>query len=407
MVPTGHKREPTPCDNPAVPGERSTKAVGVNLLWLQPGVVGGSETYTVRLLRGLAERYSDLDYTLFALPELEGAYPDLTRTFRTVYAPVSGRLKPARVLAGENTWLLRQCRRRHIDLVHHAGGTMPFLHAGRQVLTIHDLQYLYYPEYFTRSKLAWLRSVVPRSAEAARLVLTPSEFTRRTVIERLGIDPTFVVVVPHGISPHEPTEEPSDVRKRYDISERFFLYPAVTYPHKNHLLLVNAFARVLKAHPDVTLVLTGARGSTQWGPARSTAGVIAQEIRNQGIEERVRPLGYVAHADLIALYKGAVALVFPSRFEGFGAPILEAWAAGCPVIAADSTAIPEVVGDAGYLLSPDNPEQWARAMRDLLDDEDLRTIYARAGEARVKEFTWVRSADILEDSYAHALETTL
>ena len=387
--------------------ERNTQSIGINLLWLVPGVVGGSETYTVRTLSGLAEGYSDLDYTLFALPQFGAVYPDLARTFRTVYAPVTGRLKPTRVLAGENTWLLRQCRRRKIDLVHHAGGVMPFLHSGRQVLTIHDLQYLFYPDYFTRSKLAWLKAVVPRSAEAARLVLTPSEFSRRTVIERLGIDPSIVVVVPHGISAREHPAAPPDIRDRYGIPGPFFLYPAVTYPHKNHLLLIDAFARLLRSHPEATLVLTGAKGSMQWGPARSTSGGIAQEVSKLGIEERVRPLGYIAAADLRALYREAVALTFPSRFEGFGAPILEAWTAGCPVIAADATALPEIVGDAGYLLSPDNPDEWASAMRDLLEDEDLRVIYARAGEERAKDFTWRGSADKLEDAYRHALETTL
>ena len=388
-------------------GERSANSVGVNLLWLVPGVVGGSETYTVRLLKGLAERHSGFDLTLFALPEFGAVYRDLMRTFRTVYAPVSGRIKPTRVLAGENTWLLRQCRKRRIALVHHAGGVMPFLRAGRQVLTIHDLQYLYYPEYFTRTKLAWLKKVVPRSAEAARVILTPSEYTRRTVIERLGIDPSTVVVVPHGISPSPQAPAAGDVRERYGVSGPFFLYPAVTYPHKNHLLLVDAFSRLLERHPETTLVLTGAKGSTQWGPARSISHVIAEEVRRLRIEERVRPLGYVPRADLQRLYREAVALVFPSRFEGFGAPVLEAWSEGCPVIAADATALPEVVGDAGYLLSPDNPDEWGQAMADLLEDEDLRLIYARAGRDRAKAFTWARAADALEQSYGHALGTTL
>ena len=381
--------------------------VGINLLWLVPGVVGGSETYTIRLLNGLAERYSELEYTIFAVPEFEAAYPDLARTFTTVYAPVSGRRKPARVLAGENTWLVRHCRRRRIGLVHHAGGIVPILHSARPVVTIHDLQYLYYPEYFTRSKLTWLKSMVPRSAEAARLVLTPSEFTRRTVIERLGIDPSIVVVVPHGVSPRASDLASADVRDRYGIPGRFFVYPASTFPHKNHLVLIDAFARLLQTHPEVTLVLTGARGSTQWGTARSTSSGIAEEVRKLGIDERVRPLGYVPRRDLDALYREAVALTFPSRFEGFGAPILEAWTMGCPVIAADATALPEVVGDAGYLLSPDNPAEWANAMWDLLEDEDLRLIYARAGQSRAKEFTWSRSADALEESYRHALQTTL
>jgi glycosyltransferase involved in cell wall biosynthesis len=388
------------------PGRRED-SVGINLLWLVPGVVGGSETYTVRLLSGLAERYSELEYTLFALPEFGSAYPDVVRTFKTVYAPVTGRRKPTRVLAGENTWLARQVRRRKIGLVHHAGGIVPLVHVARTVLTIHDLQYLFYPEYFARSKLTYLKAMVPRSAEAARVVLTPSEYTRRTVIERLGIDPSIVVVVPHGLAARDPVIGAERVRARYDVPGPFFIYPAATYPHKNHLMLVDAFARLLQSHPEVTLVLTGARGSTQWGTARSTSSGIAEEARKLRIEERVRPLGFVPKHDLEALYHQAVALVFPSRFEGFGAPILEAWARGCPVIAADATALPEIVGDAGYLLSPDNPEHWASAMWDLLEDADLRLLLARAGAERAKSFTPARSADALEDAYRHALGTTL
>lgn len=381
--------------------------VGINLLWMVPGVVGGSETYTTRTLRGLAERYSDLDYTLFALPEFATVYPDLARTFKTVYAPVSGRRKPTRVLAGENTWLARQCLKRRIDLVHHAGGVIPLVRPGRAVLTIHDLQYLYYPEYFTRSKLAYLSKMVPRSADTARLILTPSEFTRRTVIDRLEADPSIVVVVPHGVSQREAEGSVADVRSSYDIRGPFFLYPAATYPHKNHLVLVQALARLIESHPEVTLVLTGTRGSEQWGTTHSSEGRVAEEIRKLGLEERVRPLGYVPGRDLDALYREAVALVFPSRFEGFGAPVLEAWSRGCPVIAANATALPEIVGDAGYLVSPDNPQEWANSMWDLLEDSDLRLIYARAGAERARKFSWAGSADVLEDAYRHALETTL
>jgi alpha-1,3-rhamnosyl/mannosyltransferase len=187
--------------------------VGINLLWLVPGVVGGSETYTTRLLHGLVERSSELDYTLFALPEFADAHPELAKSFKITFAPVSGHWKSFRV-AGENSWLAAQCRRRHIDLIHHAGGTVPVVRVARSVLTVHDLQYLYYPEYFTKAKLGYLKTMVPRSAEAARLVLTPSEYTRRTVIERLNIDPSIVVVVPHGISPRPP-QAASDVRARY------------------------------------------------------------------------------------------------------------------------------------------------------------------------------------------------
>lgn len=381
--------------------------VAINLMWMVPGVVGGSETYTVRLLHGLAERSSELDYTLFALPQFATAHPELARTFRTVYAPMRGQLKPARVLAGEAGWMAIQARRMKLDLVHHAGGVVPLFRSGRPVLTIHDLQYLFYPDYFTRSKLAYLKTVMPRSAEAARSILTPSEFTRRTVIERLNIDPSIITVVPHGISSKEEVDPVTDIRERHGIAERFFVYPAASYPHKNHLVLVEAFAMVREKHPDVSLVFTGAKGSMQWGTAKSMEAPLAEEIRKRDLKDSVRSLGYVPAADLEALYREAVALTFPSRFEGFGAPVLEAMARRCPVIAADATALPEVVKEAGRLVSPDNPDQWFQAMCDLLENEDERLRLQEAGVERARGFTWERSADILEDAYRLVLGTTL
>jgi glycosyltransferase involved in cell wall biosynthesis len=374
------------------------KKVAINLLWMVPGVVGGSETYLARLLSGLAERSTQFDYTLFALPQFADAHPDLAKTFKMAYAPVSGQWKSFRV-AGENSWLLAQCRIRHIDLVHHAGGTIPLIRSPRPILTIHDLQYLDYPEYLRRTKLTYLRTMVPRSAESARLIMTPSEYTRRTVIERLNIDPSIVLVVPHGISPHEGSKPVDDVRNKYDLEQPFFVYPAITYAHKNHLMLVDAFARLLKTHPESMLVLTGAKGSMETR--------IAEEVRKLGIEKNVRRLGYVPSRDLDALYHDATALTFPSRFEGFGAPVLEAMSRTCPVIAADATAIPEVVRDAGILVSPDNPDEWCQAMTQMLEDDESRDHLAKAGLERSREFTWDRSADILEGSYSRALDTPL
>ncbi|MFP5298335.1 MAG: glycosyltransferase family 4 protein [Actinomycetota bacterium] len=380
--------------------------IAINLLWMVPGVVGGSETYTTRLLRGLAERNSGMDYTLFALPQFAEAHPELASIYNVEYAPLTGQMKSFRV-AGENSWLAFQARKKKLDLIHHGGGTMPLIRATRSVLTIHDLQFLYYPEYFTKTKLAFLRTMVPRSAENARLVLVPSEFSRRTVIERLNIDPSLVIVVPHGIAPREVGGLPTDIRERYDIPGPFFLYPAATYPHKNHLTLLRAFVRVLGAHPEATLVLTGAKAWQEWIIAKEMAQRITSEIRKLGIQAQVRQLGYVPSEDLEALYREATALTFPSRFEGFGAPALEAMARGCPVIAANATALPEVVSDCGMLVSPDNADEWADAMTLMIEDESLRAGFAKAGPERARTFNWDLSAGILEDAYRHALGTTL
>ena len=383
------------------------RKVGINLLWMVPGVVGGSETYTTRLLSGLAEQSSpDLHYTLFTLPQFSSAHPEFAAEFDLAFAPVTGQWKSFRV-AGENSWLAAQAKIKKIDLIHHAGGTMPLVHSARPVLTIHDLQYLFYPEYFTRTKLTWLRQMVPRSAEAARVILVPSEYTRRTVIERLNIDPSVVTVVPHGISPREPRGPVPDLRERYDLHGPIFLYPAASYPHKNHLLLLEAFKKLLSPHPDALLVLTGARAYLESATAKQMEARIGEEVKTLGIETSVRRLGFVPSDDLDALYQEAVATVFPSKFEGFGAPVLEAMSRACPVVAANATALPEVVSDAGLLVSPDNAEEWAETMSGLIEDDELRSRLAKLGPERAREFTWARSATILEDAYRHALETPL
>jgi alpha-1,3-rhamnosyl/mannosyltransferase len=134
---------------------------------------------------------------------------------------------------------------------------------------------------------------------------------------------------------------------------------------------------------------------------------IRAEVKRLDMEGSVKQLGYVSSRDLDALYQEAVGVTMVSRFEGFGAPCLEAMSRGCPVIGANATAIPEVIDDAGLLCSPDNPEEWFEAMNTLIEDEERRAQLKKAGQERATEFTWSRAADILEDSYRFVLETTL
>jgi alpha-1,3-rhamnosyl/mannosyltransferase len=366
--------------------------VGVNLLWLVPGVVGGSEEYTIRTLLGLAEQGTDdFELTVFCLRAFVDAHPEVADVFETVTLPLTGREKSMR-LAAESSWLGYQSLHHELDLMHHAGGIMPPLRGAPGVLTIHDLQPIVMPEHFNPVKRNFSRIAIPRSAKAARLVLTPSEFTRQSVIDVLDAEPDRVVVVPHGVAPTPAEATPADeLRDRYDIDRPYFVFPAITYPHKNHLLLV----RALPAVPDALLVLTG-------GAAQVEDEVLA-EADALGVADRVRRPGRVPRVDLDGLLDGATALLFPSLFEGFGAPVLEAMTRGCPVVAADTTALPEVVGDAGILLPPDEPEEWSRVMLDLLANESRRQGLAEAGRARAALFTWGRSADALRAAYELAL----
>ena len=367
--------------------------VGVNLLWLVPGVVGGSEEYTTRLLEGIAERSpSDLALTLYVLPSFQAAHPHLADAFPTVVAPVDGSSKGRRVLA-ESTWLARRARAARMVLMHHGGGTIPPVRTVPPMVTIHDVQPLMMPANFSPAKHRYLRWRLPASARRARLVVTLTEHARSTVID-LGAPPERVVVVPPGFTPRQSEEPEGDPATAFDLDRPFFLFPAITYPHKNHLVLLRAFARVARDH-DTLLVLTG-------GEARQE-DVLRAEIAALGIGERVRRLGRVPRGDLDWMLRHAVALTFPSRFEGFGLPVLEAMGNGCPVIAAAATALPEVVGPAGILVDPDDVGGWADAMVELLTDGRRREWFVEAGFARTAEFRWGQSVDAALAAYQLAL----
>lgn len=371
--------------------------VGVNLLWLVPGVVGGTEEHTTRLLWALAGRTSDqrgFEIVLFVNGSFVESHNDLVAQFPTVVAPVDGRSKIRRVVA-ESTWLAGATKRERIDLMHHAGGTMPMVRSCRGIVSIHDLQPLTFPEHFGRLKRMYLRMTIPRSARAASRVLALSDWAKADIVERLGVHPDSVLVVPPGVEPVCDGPDPaavSDVLERYGlVGRRYFLYPAVTYPHKNHVTLIRALAALVHSHADVCLVLTGGEG-----PAEAAA---RYEIERSELTSHVIRPGRIPESDLDVLYRNAVALTFPSVYEGFGIPVVEAMARGCPVLAADATALPEVVGDAGLLVDPRDTTAWTAAMASTLDDSALRANLVASGVARSARFRWARSATALEDVY--------
>ena len=366
--------------------------VGVNLLWLVPGVVGGSEEYTVRLLAALRDvGPDDLDVTLFVNRSFVDTYRDLAARFTTVVCPISGRSRPVRV-AAESTWLLVEARRRRIELLHHGGGTIPAVRATPSIVTVHDLQPLILPEHFSRVKRAYLRWRMRPSVRKSKAVVTLTAYTASTITDAFGVP---VELVPPGYTADLDDEPRRDPRAAYELDGPFFLYPAITYPHKNHATLVRAFAGVVAARPDALLVLTHR--------AAQMEDELHSLIVSLGLTKNVRRLGHVERADLNWFYANAVALTFPSRFEGFGMPVLEAMGHRCAVIAARSAALPSVVGDAGLLVDPDDDRAWTAAMLDLLDNEAHRDQLAAAALRRVEQdFQWEASAERLHRLYTRA-----
>ncbi len=188
---------------------------------------------------------------------------------------------------------------------------------------------------------------------------------RATVLARAGLSPDRVVVVPHGVERHPDPTPRAELVRRHDLEDGpVVLYPAITYPHKNHATLVEAFAGVLAEHPGATLVLTGRPDAAE--------GQLLTRIGSLGLRDRVRRLGRVSDADVAGLYELATVVAVPSRYEGFGLPAAEAMAYDTPVVAADATSLPEVVGDAGVLVDPDDVEGWRRELGRLLGDPVAR-----------------------------------
>jgi glycosyltransferase involved in cell wall biosynthesis len=371
-----------------------TARVGVNLLWLVPGDVGGSESWATGVLGAVADDApADLTVVVFATAAVLDAYPRLGDAFEVVRVPAP--IGPSRALrvAAESSWLAGAARRAAIDVLHHPGGTIPVVRATPSIVTIHDLQPLTLPEHFSRAKRSYLRARLGPSVRRARVVTAVSAFTAADVVDRLDADPGRVMLTPPAVDPDPapPAIEAEAVAAAYRLTPRWFVYPAITYPHKNHAVLLHALAELRHTHDDVSLVLTGGAGSEE--------GRLHSLAERLGVADRVRRPGRVPADHLDRLYRGAVACAFPSTYEAVGLPVLEAMARSCPVIASNAAGLVDAVGDAADILDPDDPAAWAAAMGRLLDDDQHRAALVATGRRRIPAWAPAVSGARLVDAW--------
>jgi len=254
------------------------------------------------------------------------------------------------------------------------------------VVTVHDVQHLDLPELFSRAERRYRSWAYDGAARSATRVVTGSDYSKERLIERARVAEELIDVIPYGIDVQAFTEIPETgdeaVLNGVDLPERFVIYPANMWAHKNHERLVDALAAV--RDDDLALVLTGqAYGRLE--PLLERAG-------RKGVSERIRHLGFVPAAAMPALYRRACAMVFPSLYEGFGAPPLEAMAAGLPVASSDRGSLGEMCRGAVLDFDPTEPESIATAIDRIVDDEPLRTRLRAAGRERVPSFSWASAA---------------
>jgi glycosyltransferase involved in cell wall biosynthesis len=371
--------------------------VGLNLIFLVPGETGGMEVAARETIPALLEQAPPgMRFTAFVNREAAAAGGPWGELLPAVTVPVRARDR-VQWVAGEQALLPIAASRARVDLVHSMASTAPLWGRFRRVVTVHDLIYARFPEAHAGLRDKGMRVLVPGAVRRSHRVIADSQSTRQDLMELLGVSAERVDVVPLGLGAvRRSTPLPErDLRARLELGERsVVLSLSAKRPHKNLLALIGALARI---EPEARPVLVL--------PGYPTAHELELRARADalGIAEDVRFPAWVSSEELEGLWSVARAFVFPSLYEGFGLPVLEAMARGVPVACSNASSLPEVAGDAALLFDPHDEAAIASAISRLLGEESLRARLRALGAAQVQRFTWERTARLTLESYARAL----
>jgi glycosyltransferase involved in cell wall biosynthesis len=339
----------------------------------------GTENYALQLIRALLDLRPEHQITLYfrdtPRPNLFDRYPNVQ--YRVIPFPrLWTHIRFAAAL-----WADRP------DVTFVPAHSLPFVFPGRAVATVHDLGYRFFPEAHPAFERRCLELTTYTTARRATRLLADSEAARRDLVEQYGVDSARIDVVYPGVEglQRATADQIAAVRARYGLPERYMLFLGTLQPRKNIRRLVEAFTCFARSGGDVALVLAGKRG---W----LVDDVLAQVQRDK--RDKVVITGYVADEDITALYSGALALVFPSLYEGFGFPVLESMHCGTPVLCANTSSLPELAGDAALLVDPLDTQAIAAGMARLAGDPALRADLVQRGYRQAARFTWRSAAEM-------------
>jgi glycosyltransferase involved in cell wall biosynthesis len=356
----------------------------------------GIGTYTRNLLRHLARIDRDNEYVLLCHQPDLGIGAQLGTNFRTVLEPSPNYSIREQLHV---PWLLH---RERPDVFHAPHYVMPPAVRCRSIVTIHDCIHLMFPQYLpNRAASVYARAAMWAATHRSHRVLTVSEASKRDILHFFDIPPEKIVVVHNaiderfGVAPSE--EATAQVRERYQLDHRFVLYVGNIKPHKNLVRVVEAFDRLRKrGFDDLTLLIIG--------DEISKLPALRRAVHSHKLHKHVRFLGYLPDETLAILYRLAAVFVFPSLYEGFGLPPLEAMACGAPVVTSNVSSLPEVTGDAAVLVDPYDVESIADGIARVLSDPALREDMRVKGMARAREFSWERSVARTREIYREVAE---
>src|SRR5229473_3029094 len=351
----------------------SIRRIGVNALYLIPGAVGGTEIYLRELLAALGRIDTANEYFVFTNLETQADLVPRQPNFQWKPQALHARWRPFRIL-WEQTILPLEASRYKIDVLFNPGFTAPAFAPCPSVTVFHDLQHQRHPEHFRWFDLPFWRLLLWASAHRSQKLIAVSEATRADLFRFYRLPEASVVVVPHGVD-----SALFDLR-RVQL-EPFVLCVSTLHPHKNIERLIRAYARKKR---DYRLVIAGFRGFR--------AQAIEKLVNDLSLGAEVQITGWIGREELYRLYDRALAFIYPSTFEGFGMPVLEAMAAGVPVACSDIAPLREVAGETALYFDPLEDDALAAALDRIVADEPLRARLAQAGRERARTFTWERSA---------------
>jgi glycosyltransferase involved in cell wall biosynthesis len=361
--------------------------IGVNALYLIPGGVGGTEIYLRCLLRALAQVDGANEYFLFTNRETADELAPEHPHFHVIKQAVRAAFRPARI-AWEQVVLPATVAARGIDVLFNPGFTAPLLCGCPQVTVFHDLQHKRHPEYFRWFDLPFWRFLLFWAAHVSRILIADSDATCADLERFYRLPRKTIRVVPLGVDP-----------KFFDIARRrrpepFLLSVSTLHPHKNLDRLLRVFAEFRRTHREFRLVIAGLRGF-------DTANL--QALRHElGLTEAVEFTGWIPRLDLYGLYARAFAFLYPSMFEGFGLPVLEALAAGVPTACSRIEPLSGTAAHAAFQFDPTDDAALLDAMTRIVCDERLRAQLAAAGPERAALFSWTATARQTLDSLIEA-----
>ncbi len=372
--------------------------VAIDTNCILPGQVGGIENYTLGLIEALKSPASPASKLLLITRAENHSLFAGFADGRTDVLPLDRPAGNWAELSSVDPRSLADFQRRKtdllarhgVDLIHFPGNTINPLDLKLPiVLNLHDLQHRHFPEYFSAAEIANREKWWTASARRADALVAASHYVRDDLAKQLGVDRTKIFVTSdpfQSVFLNRPTPvQLADLRQKFDLPARFFIYPAAAWPHKNHRRLIQAF--VVAGIAECQLILTGGRQEE------------IQPVQN------VRLLGRISTEDLVGLYHLATALIFPSEFEAWSIPIMEAMACACPVASSNVTSLPEQVGDAGLLFDPTDIAAMASAMRRLAGDKKLRGLLAERGRERIARFAPERFIGSIIKTYEFAVAT--